>query len=154
MSQAYATMATTTTAHVTVVCSGTSSLLMTVTMAPSLMGLSMRLDQHNVVFPPPLTLRDSIGVVGLATVQQQQPQSQMPLQAYAYYAMGHPQVWFSFRVEPPTDLLYVLVSVLVYAFCFQVSCWMLYLPMRAQPLGVCTIADLWSSSMAGICATC
>ena len=41
-------------------------------------------------------------LVGLTTVPQQyQPQSQMPSKAYANYAIGPPQVSFSFRVEPP-----------------------------------------------------
>ena len=58
----------------------------------------------------------------------------MPLQAYANYAMGSPQVGFFFRVEPPT-VLYItsLVSVLVSAFYFQVHCWMPYSPLGAQP---------------------
>ena len=82
----------------TVVCSGTSFLLMAVTMAPFLMGLQAMLGQHDVILPPLLILRDSGGVVGLTPVTQQQPQPQMPLQAYANYAMGPPQVSFSFRV--------------------------------------------------------
>ena len=60
----------------------------------------------------------------------------MPLQVYANYAMGPPQVGFSFRVESPTILFFIcLVSVLVYAFWFQVQCWIPYSPIRAQPLG-------------------
>ena len=74
---------------------------MTVTMVPSLMGLPAMLDQCDVFLQLLLAVRDSEGVVGLATVLQQQPQSQMPLQAYADYAMGPPHVSFSFRVEPP-----------------------------------------------------
>ena len=50
----------------------------------------------------------------------------MPIYAYANYAMGPLQVGLSFRVEPPTAFLYVLVSVLVYAFGFQLPCWMVY----------------------------
>ena len=68
MSQASATMATTTTPPVTVVCSSTLSLLTTVTMAPSLMGLPVTSGQHDVVLPSPLTLWNSRGVVGLANV--------------------------------------------------------------------------------------
>ena len=82
------------------------------------MGLLSMLDQHDVVLPPPLTLWDSGGVVGIATVLQQQPQSQIHLQSYTKYAMGPLQVSFSFRVDLPTTFLYVLVSVLVNAFCF------------------------------------
>ena len=58
-----------------------------------------------MVLPPLLMLRDTRGVVGLATVQQQQPQSQMPPQLYDSYAMGLLQVGFSFKVELPTNLL-------------------------------------------------
>ena len=57
-----------------------------------------------LVIGPWHTCRDSGGVVGLTTVPQQQPPSQMHLQAYANYAMGPPQVDFSFRVEPPSVL--------------------------------------------------
>ena len=50
--------------------------------------------------------------------------------------MGSPQVGFFFRVEPPSILYIIcLVSVLVSAFYFQVPCWMLFLPLGAQPLG-------------------
>ena len=108
MSEASTTMALTTTALVSVVCSTTSSILSTITMALSLMGLPTTSGKHDVVRPPSLTPRNSIGVVGLATMPKQQPQSLMPLQAYANYAMGPSQVGFSFRVEPPTILfLYV-----------------------------------------------
>ena len=80
MSQASTTTVMTITPPVTVVCSGTSSLLSTVTMAPSLMGLPATSGQHDVDLPPLLTTRHSRGVVGLVTVPQQQSQSQMPLQ--------------------------------------------------------------------------
>ena len=67
MSQASTTMTATTPTPVTVVCSGTSSFLSTVTMAPSLMGLPLTSGQHDVVLTP----RHSGGVVGLATMPQQ-----------------------------------------------------------------------------------
>ena len=102
---------------------------------PLLDGDSAMSGQHDVVLVSPLALRDSRGVVGLATVLQQQPQSEMPLQASANYTMGPLQVGCSFRVEPPTTFLYVLVSVLVYAFCFQVPYWIPYSLMESQPLG-------------------
>ena len=102
MSQASATMAMTTTSPVIVVCSGMSSLLTTATMAPFLMGLPVISGQHDVVMPPLLTLRNSGSAVGLDNVPQQQPQSKMPLQTYANYAIGPTQVGFSFRVEPTT----------------------------------------------------
>ena len=129
-------MTMTTTPPVTVVCSSTTSLLMPVTMAPILMGHPATSGQHDVVLLPSLTLRNSGGVVGLATVLQQPPQSQMPLQACANYVMGPLQVVFSFRVEPPTIFLYVLVFVMVYALCFQVPFWMPYSPMGFNHWGL------------------
>ena len=71
MPQASATTATTTTPPVAVVSSGTFSLLMNVTMAPTLMGLPATLGQNDVGLPPLLILRDTRGVVGLATVPLQ-----------------------------------------------------------------------------------
>ena len=108
MSQASTTTAMTTTPPVTVVHSSMSCLLSVVTMAPSLMGLSVISGQHDAVLLPTLTPRNPGGVVGPAIVLQQQPQSQMPLQAYANYAMGPPQVDFSFRVEHPTILFFYM----------------------------------------------
>ena len=71
-------------------------------MAPSLMGLKVTSGQHDVVLPPPLTLRLSGSVVGLATVPQQQPLFQMPLPANANYAIDPTEEGFCFRVEPFT----------------------------------------------------
>ena len=102
MCPASATMTMTTTTPMTVVCSSMLSLLTTVTMASSLMGLPVTSGQDDVVLPPSLMQRSSGSVVGLATVPQQQCHSQIPLQAYANHAMGHQQVGFSFKVEPPT----------------------------------------------------
>ena len=102
-------------------------------MVPTLMGLPVTSVQPNVVLLPPLMLSDTGGVVGLMTVPQQQAQSKMPPQAHGSYARGPLQVCFSFRTEAPTDCLYMLVSVLVYAFCFQVPHWVLYPPVGAQP---------------------
>ena len=79
---------------------------------PTLMGLPMTLGQHYVVLPPPLMPRDTKGVVCLTTVLQQQPQSQMPPQGCSNCAMGHLQVIFSFRVEPPTNLF-------IFCVCFH-----------------------------------
>ena len=96
----------TTTPPVMVVSSGLSSVS-SVTVAPSLMGFAVTMDQHGVVQPPPLMLRGSGGVIGPASVPQQQLPSLMPLLAYANYAMGSPQVGFFFRVDPPT-ILYII----------------------------------------------
>ena len=115
------TTAMATTPSVTVVSSGLSSVS-SVTVTPSLTGLPATLGQHEVVPPPPLMLRGSGGVIGLASVSQQQPTSLMPLLAYANYAMGSPQVGFFSRVDPPAILYIIcLVSILVSAFYFQVQ---------------------------------
>ena len=132
------TTAMATTPQVTVVYSGTLSLLSVVTMVPSLMGLPATSGVHDVVLLPPLTPRLSGGVVGLATVLKQEPPSQMPLQVYANYAMGLPQVGFSFRVDPPTILYFYMFGVscgICFLLSFQVPWWMLYSLMGAQPLG-------------------
>ena len=89
-------------------------------MAPSLMGLPTTSGQYAVVLLLLLTPRHSGGVVGLATVPQQQPLSKMPLQAYANYAMDPPQVGFSFRVEPPTILYFYMFGVCS-GVCFLLS---------------------------------
>ena len=86
----------TTTPPVTVVSSGLS-LVSSGTVAPSLTGFPVSLDQHGVVQPPPLMPRGSGGVIGSASVPQQQPPSSMPLLAYANYAMGSPWVSFIFQ---------------------------------------------------------
>ena len=147
------TMATTTAPLVTMVSSGLSSVL-SVTMAPSLMGLSATLDQHEVVQPPHLLPRGSGGVVGLASVPQQQPPSLMPLLTCANYAVGSPQVGFFFRVEPP---------IILYIICFGVHSGVCFLFSGAKldaiftyggsVIRFCTIATLCGLPMAGICAT-
>ena len=112
------TMAPTYTPTITVVSSGLSSVS-SVTVAPSLTGFPVTLDQHGMVPPQPLMPRGSRGVLGSVSVPQQQTPSSMPPLAYANYAMGSPQVGFFFRVEPPIILYHIcLVSVLVSAFYF------------------------------------
>ena len=74
------TMAVTTAPLVMVVSSGLSSIS-SMTMGPSLMGLPATLGQCEVVLLPPLMLRCPGGVIGLASVPQQQPPSVMPLLA-------------------------------------------------------------------------
>ena len=90
------TTATTTTPPVMVVSSGLSSLS-SVTVAPSLTGFPVSLDQCGVVQPPPLMPRGSRGVIGSVSVPQQQTPSAMPLLAYANYAASSPQVGFLFQ---------------------------------------------------------
>ena len=112
------TTAPTTTPLVIVVSSGLSSVS-SVTVAPSLTGFPVSLDEHRVVPPPPLLLRGSGGVIGSVSVPQQQTPSSVPFLAYASYAMSSPQVCFFFRVEPPTILyLICMVSILVSVFYF------------------------------------
>ena len=154
MSQASTTTVITTIPPVTVVCSSTSPPLSMVTLAPSLMGLPVISGQHDVVLPPLLTPRHSGGVAGLATVPQQQPPSQMPLQAYANYAMGPPQVGFSFRVGPPAILYFYMFGVCS-GVCFLLSGAMLDVMFThmGSTIEVCTITTIWSLSMEGICET-
>ena len=118
------TMAPTTTPLVTVVSSGLSSV--SVTVAPSLTGFPVSLDQHGMVPPPPLMPRGSGGVLGSVSVPQQQTPSSMPPLAYANYAMGSPQVGFFFRFEPPTILylIYILCPFwcLLFTFRCRVGC--------------------------------
>ena len=129
----------TTTPLVMVASSGLSSIS-SVTMAISLMGLPVTFGQHEVVLPPPLMPRCPGGVIGFASVPQQQPPSSVPLLAYANYAIGSPEVGFFFRVEPPTIFYIIcLVSVLVSAFYFQVPSWMPYSLMGAQQLGFASL---------------
>ena len=108
-----------------------SSGLSSVTVAPSLTGFPISLDQHGMVPPPPLMPRGSGGVLGSVSVPQQQTPSSVPPLAYANYAMGSPQVGFFFRVEPPT-ILY-----LIYVWC---PFWCLLFTFRCQ-VGCCI--HLW-----------
>ena len=112
------TTALTTTPPVTVVSSGLSS----VTVAPSLTGFPVSLEQHGVVPPPPLMPRSSGGVLGSVSVSQQQPPSLMSPLAYANYAMGSPQVGFFFRVEHPTILYLIYVWCLFWCLLFTFRC--------------------------------
>ena len=61
------TMAMTTTPQVMVVSSALSAVS-SVTVAPSLTGFPVSLDQHGVVQPPPLMPRGSGGVIGSVSV--------------------------------------------------------------------------------------
>ena len=151
MSQASTSTATSTTSLMTFVYSGTLSLLSTATMTPSLIWLPTTSGQHDMVLPPLLTLRHSGGIVGLATVLQQQPPSQMPLQTN--YAMDPPQVGFSFRVKSPTMLHFCMFGVYSGA-CFLLSGAMLdaIFTYWGSTIGVCIIATLRTLLVADICA--
>ena len=153
MSQASVTTATTTSPPMTIVCSGTSSFLMTVTMTSTLMELSVTLGQHDVFLPPPLMLRDTRGVVDLTKVLQHQPQFKMPLHGYANYAMSPAQVRFSFRVEPHTDSL-ICIGICSGVY-FLLSGTMLdaIFTNGGSTIEVCTIVAFQSIPMAEICAT-
>ena len=147
------TTALTTTPLVTVVSSGLSSVS-SVTVAPSLTGFPVSLDQHGMVPPPPLMPRGSGGVLDSVSVPQQQTPSSMTPLAYANYAMGSSQVSFFFRVEPPTICI---------LYMFGVHSGVCFLLLGAEldaiftyggsTVRACTFATLWSLPMAGICAT-
>ena len=78
-----------TTPPVTVLCSGALLIGTTITMALTSVGQTV-LAQHDVVLPLQLILRGKVrGSVGLTNMPHQ-PQSQMPSQTYANYAMGPP----------------------------------------------------------------
>ena len=109
------------------------------------MGLPAMSGQHDVVLLPLLTPRHSGVVVGLATVPQQQLPSQMPLQAYANYAMGPPQIGSQSWASHCFIFLYVCSCV-----CFLLSGVMLD---AVFTYGDSTIATLWSLPMLGICGT-
>ena len=64
----------TTTPPVTVVSSGASATIKTVTMASTSRGLAAASGKHDVVLLSPVIPRDTVrGVIGLATVPHQQP---------------------------------------------------------------------------------
>ena len=116
----------TTTLPMTVVCSGMMLITMQVTMAPTSLGQTTSV-QHDVILLPQLILRDIMrGSAGLTTKpQQQQLQSKIPPKAYANLVMCTPQVSFSFIVEPSTNsLCHVLMSVMLFPFCFLVPMWL------------------------------
>ena len=120
---------------VIVVCSGASLITMTVIMAPTSVGQTTS-DQHDVVLPPQWILREAVrGSVSLTTMpEHQQPQSQMPSQAFVNYTMGPLLVSFSFRGNPPTNsLCHMLVSVMVFAFCCQIPILLPCSPKGVQP---------------------
>ena len=110
--------------------------MMTVTMAANTVGLGTW-HHHDVVLLPPLIPMDTVrATICLTTVlQQQQSQSQISFQAFVNYAMDPPQVSFSVRVEPPTDFN-MLVSVMVFVFCFQIPMWLPCSPIGLNCLGL------------------
>ena len=93
-----------------------------ITVAPSLTGFPVSLDQHGMVPSPSLMLRSSGGILGSVSVPLQQTPSSMPRLAYANYAMGSPQVGFFFRVEPPTILYLIYVWCLFWCLPFTFRC--------------------------------
>ena len=119
-----------------------------------LTGFPVSLDQHCMVPPPPLMLRDSGGVLGSVSVPQQQPPSSMPPLAYANYAMGSPQVGFFFRVEPPSICILYMSGVHSGVFFLLLGAKLdAVFTYGDSTVRVCTLATLWSLSRAGICAT-
>ena len=112
-------------------------------MAPTSMGLAVALGLYDVALPLSLILKNTIrDVVGLTTVPQQQPQSQIPSQAYAKYAMGIPKgTSFFSRVESPTDFL-MFMHIMVFAFCLKVPMWLQCSPMGAPSLDFAPLQPL------------
>ena len=95
---------------------------MTLTLAPILIGLPALLGQDDVVLL--LMLRDTGGVVSLATVLQHQPQSKMPSQAYANYAMVPLQVLVSLSdLNLPVTSLLCRSSFLCMCSVFRCHAW-------------------------------
>ena len=91
-----------------------------------------------------------MGVVGLTTVQQQQqPQSHMPSQAYANYAMGPPQLRCLFQSWVYHQFLCVGVH---YSVCLllSVSNVAAIFTNGDSTIGVCTTATLHNMCMTGI----
>ena len=114
-------MATTTTAPQMIVCSG-SSISTAVIMPP--FGPQQQLQICKMWFCCHCSYQEKLNVA-IATVTQQLPQPQMPFQASEFLF----QNWASHQ------FVYMLVSVIVYASCFQVPMWMPFSPVKAQPLG-------------------
>ena len=117
-------------------CSSASITATTVTLSPLSM-LAAAWGQHHAVLLSPLILRNTIiYVVGFAIVPKQQPQSHIPSQAYANYAMGPFSGNFLFQdLSIPTNLL-ILMSVMVIVFRFQVPMCLPCSSIRVQPLRV------------------
>ena len=107
---------TTTTPSMTIVCSGALLITMMVTLASTSVG-KITWGQQDVSLPPQLILRDTLRCsAGLTNMLQQHPESQMPSQGYANYAMGPQQVGYYFTVKPANDFLCY-----VFGVCFMLS---------------------------------
>ena len=111
-------MATATTPPLMVACSVAASITTTVMLAPTLVPTTAS-DQQDVVLLSPLLPRNTREVADLATEPKQIPQSQMPFQTYANYAMDPLPLEFSFKVGPPTD--WSIYAGVCYGACFLLS---------------------------------
>ena len=121
-------------------------------MAQTSMGLAV-VSGHDVVLPMPLIPRDTMRwAVGLTTVPQwQQPEPRcllrlMPIMPWV------PRWVFFFRVELATDFI-TLLSVSLFACCFQVHMWLPCSSMGTQPFGFITPHYFGVCPMKGICAS-
>ena len=83
--------------HLLQLCAAVLNLTLQLLPWPNLAGATSDIGQYDIILPPLLMQRHTRGVDGLATVLQQQPQSQMPPCVFANYAMGLPWVSFHFR---------------------------------------------------------
>ena len=135
---------TSTTLSETVVCSGALLITTTVMLAPTSVGL-ITLDQQDVVLLLQLIPRDMMrGSAGLTNVPQlQQPQSQMPSQAYANYAMG--QVCKFLLKNRASHQLLCHMFCVCYGVCFLLSGSHVtaMLTYGASTIGVCDTSTLW-----------
>ena len=98
-------------------------------------------DQQDVVLLPQLILKDTMrNSSDLNNVMQQlQPQSWMISQTYANYTMDPLQVFFSFSESPNDSYVTCMVSVMLFAFCFQL---LMQLPLNHrgdEPLRFATL---------------
>ena len=128
---------TTTTPLVIVSCSGALLITMPVIMALTSVGQTLS-GQHDVVL-----LAHHYVIATTASV----------LDAFSgkcQLCHGSSACEFSLS-QLSLPLIYTLVSVTVFTFCFQVPMWLPCSPMRA--VGVCNATTPWSIPLAGICAS-
>ena len=147
--------ATTTTTLLAAVCSMALPITTIVTRAPTSVGLAAS-GQHDGVLPPQLMMRHKMrSSVGLTTVlQQQQPPSQMPPQAYSNYAMGPPHVNVLFEAWAFHKFIVLYVGAWN-SVCFLLSGSHVaaMLTSGGSDTGVCNATTLWSIPFIGICTS-
>ena len=146
------TVTTTTSPQMTVVCSGALPITATVTIAPTDVDLEAS-DQLDMVPPPLLNLKDTMrGAVGLTTVMLQQlPQSQMPSQTYANYAISPP--WVSSVSELSLPLILYVSNCYGVFFLLSGSQVAAMFTSAGSTITISNTATLQSAPLVGICAS-